>query len=205
MDWADPTIGKGHTRRRRDYHIRGEHERLVRRYIVNLENAKPESNRNIIVLPEKIKRRPIRDNGLDHDLLRGGTHQTLIEVHLASLCSRGRNLYMKPAQSDLVKCVWMKNQGCPGTNHGHSIDGGQGRYTRIAVPVKNQSFCYVSWVGKICTVIAFHVHPAAKGLLQQRMHLTISERPKSEHQRDASNCEAEGPEYNQLKDGPSKF
>jgi hypothetical protein len=80
----------------------------------------------------------------------------------------------------------MKNKGCPGTDDGHTIDGGQRWYMRIAVPVKDQTFCYVSRVGEICTVEAFHVHSAAKGLLQQRMHLTVPERPECKHQRHAS-------------------
>src|SRR5579859_2737016 len=205
MNRPDRTARLDHTLRfRNHYHCRVG-KRLVGLYVVNLQCRKLEAEWRTAVLMQKIERRSVRNNGFDLDLLFGGTDHTLIKVHLASFCTRGRNLYVKTAQPDLVELVWMEKQGGPGPHDGHSIDGGQRGVMRIAVSPKNQALCYISRVGQISTAVALHVHLAAKGFLQQWMYLAVAERPENKHECDSSKPKTEGANRHQLKDEPSMF
>ena len=162
---------------------------------MNLKRRKLESEWAIAALSKEVKHGAVRNNGLNLDLLVRGTDHTLIKVHLARLRPWRRNLHMKPAQPNLVEPVRMKKQSCPSTHDGHSVDGGQGRYVCIAVPVKGDALCYVTRMRKICAVVALHVHLASEGLLQQWMHLAVAERPERKHQRNASKRKSKVSDY----------
>src|ERR1700688_1863495 len=160
---------------------------------MNLKHRKLEAERNVAAFPEKIKRSSIRNNGLNLDLLLRRTDHTLIEVHLASRRPWRWNFYVESAQSNLVNSVWMKNQSGPGPHDSDSIDGGQSRNMRIAVSVEDQAFCYVTRVGEEGAVKASHLNLALKGPLQQRLHLTIAERPERKHERYSDKRKSKGP------------
>jgi len=111
---------------------------------------------------------------------------------------------MQPAQPDLVKHVRMNKQVDPGPYDGHSIDRGQRWYLRIAVPVKDHVFCYITGMREICSMVGFHFDLAVKGLLQQGMHFTVAKRPEGKQQSNAGKRKAEKPGY-QRNDIAYKF
>src|SRR5579859_7784300 len=184
-EWPNRTVGSDGSLRLRNQHARRKAERLVLVYVVDLERREAKPQRGLAAASEEIKYGPVGNDGLNLNVLRGGSNHALVEVHPAGLCSRRRNLDMQPTQPDFVQFVWMEDQIRPCADDRHAVQRGKRWYLHIAVPVKGDALGNVPGVRKIGSMVAFHLDLAAEGPLQQRMHLPIAEGPVSKHHSNA--------------------
>src|SRR5580700_2131887 len=155
-------------------------ERLDLLDIVNLQGCEFEAKGRLAV-PQKVQCRAVGDDGLDLHLVRPADH-AVVEVHAARYGAGRRNLHLESVEADLIEAMGMEDEGGPGANHGHALNGGERRDTRVAMAIEGDVLRDEPGMGEIGAVVALNGNFALECVLQERMYLAKAKRPEEEHE-----------------------